>query len=145
MSSVFKRLHERAAFVAAVTCLVLAGCGGGGGGDVAVAQSVQILDSFGSVVAAGGADGVGPGDSGGDGTAGDGAPIVGGVVTVIDSAGKSISATTDAQGYYRVKLTGFTSPFVVKVARPDGKVRHAPRESDLKAPSHPSLIPGGSA
>ena len=124
MSSVFKSLHRRAAWVAAVACLVLAGCGGGGG-DVAVPQSVQILDSFGNVVAAGGADGVGPGDSGGDGTAGDGAPIVGGVVTVTDSTGKSVSATTDAQGYYRVKLTGFTPPFVVKVARPDGKVRHS--------------------
>ena len=86
--------------------------------------SVQILDSFGNVVA-GGADGVGPGDSGGDGTAGDGAPIVNGTVTVTDANGKSVSATTDAQGYYRVKLTGFTPPFVINVKRPDGIVRHS--------------------
>lgn len=125
MSSVFKSLHWRAGLVAAVACLVLYGCGGGGGGDTNVAQSVQILDSFGNVVVAGGADGVGPGDSGGDGTAGDGTAIVGGVVTVTDSNGKSVSATTDAQGYYRVKLTGFTPPFVVNVKRPDGVVRHS--------------------
>lgn len=138
MSSIFKSLHWRAGWVAAVACLVLAGCGGGGGGgDVAVPQSVQILDSFGNVVAAGGADGVGPGDSGGDGTAGDGAAIVGGVVTVTDSTGRSVSATTDAQGYYRVKLTGFTPPFVVKVTRPDGKVRHS---LSVKAPQTNGFI-----
>ena len=125
MASILKRLRGRAAWVAAVTCLMLAGCGGGGGGgDTAVAPSVKILDSFGNLVA-GGADGVGPGDSGGDGTAGDGTAIVGGLVTVTDSNGKSVSATTDAQGYYRVKLTGFAPPFVINVKRPDGIVRHS--------------------
>src|SRR5512140_2644197 len=138
MSSILKRLHGRAVWVAAVTCLVLAGCGGGGGGgDTTVAPSVKILDSFGNVVVAGGADGVGPGDSGGDGTAGDGAPIVGGVVTVTDVNGKSVSATTDAQGYYRVKLTGMTPPFVLKVTRPDGKVRHS---LSVKAPQTNGFI-----
>ena len=126
MLSALRSLRWRAGLMAALAGLVLAGCGGGGsGGDAAAAPGVQILDSFGNVVAAGGGDGVGPGDSGGDGTAGDGAPIVGGLVTLTDANGKSVSATTDAQGYYRVKLTGFTPPFVLKVAKPDGKVRHS--------------------
>lgn len=121
----------RAPLIAALLVAV-GGCGGGGGGDTtsttggAVQPTVQILDSFGQMVVAGGADGVGPGDSGGDGTAGDGAPIVGGTVTVTDAAGKSVSAVTDAQGYYRVKLTGMTGPFVLKVTKPGGaSVRHS--------------------
>src|SRR5512140_2979957 len=140
MASILKRLHGRAAWVAAVTCLVLAGCGGGGGGgDTAVVPppAVHILDSFGNEVVAGGADGVGPGDSGGDGTAGDGVPIVGGVVTLTDINGKSVSATTDAQGYYRVKLTGFAPPFAVSVKRPDGIVRHS---LSVKAPQTNGFI-----
>jgi hypothetical protein len=41
---------------------------------------------------------------------------------VTDSNGKTVAATTDAQGYYRVKVTGFTPPFVAKVTKTDGKV-----------------------
>ena len=78
-----------------------------------------ILDSFGQIVA-GGADGVGTGDSGADGTAGDGAPIVGATVVVTDANGRSVSAVTDTTGHYRVKVTGFTPPFVARVTKPDG-------------------------
>lgn len=138
MDRVFNFLNRRAMLVAAVSCLVLAGCGGGGDGGGGTGTgtnptaAVQILDSFGQVVVAGGADGVGPGDSGGDGTAGDGAAIVGGVVVLTDSTGKSVSATTDALGYYRAKLTGFTPPLVAKVTKPDGKVLHSLSVKTLK-------------
>jgi hypothetical protein len=114
--------------------LALAACGGGGGGGTPATVGggggdttnpggvtpVTILDSFNNVVAAGGADGVGTGDSGTDGTAGEGAPIAGRVVVITDTTGKSVSATTDAQGYYRAKVTGFVPPLVAKVTRADG-------------------------
>ncbi|MEO5670745.1 MAG: hypothetical protein ABIR26_08660 [Ramlibacter sp.] len=133
----------RAWLLAGAASFALLGCGGGddggtptptpnpGGGGGGGGAAVQILDSFGQVVAAGGADGVGVGDSGADGTAGEGAPIVGGTVTVTDVNGKTASATTDAQGYYRLKVTGFVAPFVAKVTKADGKVL---RSLNLKAP-----------
>lgn len=144
MSNDFKSLRWRTGLAAMMTGLMLAACGGGGGGDAtAVAPGnpppvpvVAILDSFGNAVS-GGADGVGPGDSGGDGTAGDGTAIVGGLVTVTDVNGKSVSATTDAQGYYRVKMTGMTAPFVISVKRPDGIVRHS---LSVKAPVSNAFI-----
>ncbi|WP_284615270.1 hypothetical protein [Aquabacterium humicola] len=83
-----------------------------------VCESIpHILDSF------GGDGGAADGGANGDGTAGDGAPIVGGLVQVVDRNGKRTSATTDAQGYFRVKLTGFQPPLLVRVTRPDGVVR----------------------
>ena len=129
----------RAWLLAAAASFALLGCGGGDDGGTPTPTpnpgggggTVQILDSFGQVVAAGGADGVGVGDSGADGTAGEGAPIVGGTVSVTDVNGKTVSATTDAQGYYRVKVTGFVAPFVAKVTKADGKVL---RSLNLKAP-----------
>jgi hypothetical protein len=125
----------------ASTALALIACGGGGGGGepadnagtgAGTPAAVVILDSFGLAVASGGADGIGPGDSGGDGTAGEGAPIVGGRVQVTDSAGKTATATTDAQGYYRVKLTGFAPPLVAQVTKADGKVLHSLSVASLK-------------
>jgi hypothetical protein len=115
--------------------LALAGCGGGGGDAPAPGGGgtpVTILDSFGQVVAAGGADGVGSGDSGADGTAGDGAGIVGGTVTITDTTGKSVSGITDAQGYYRVKVTGFTPPLVAKVTKPNGSAFYSLNVKQLK-------------
>jgi hypothetical protein len=65
--------------------------------------------------------GGGSGDGGGgDGSAGDGAPIANAPVVLTDNAGHTATTTTDAQGYYRINLTGFTPPFIVKVTRPDG-------------------------
>ena len=119
--------------------LALSGCGGGGDGGASTPAgsatppaSVVILDSFGQVVAAGGSDGVGGGDSGADGTAGEGAAIVGGRVQVTDTNGKTVAATTDAQGYYRVKVTGFAPPFVVTVTKVDGKILRSLNVAPLK-------------
>lgn len=88
-------------------------------GDAECRSTVQILDSFGGD--AGGADG----SASGDGTAADGAPIVGGLVRVVDLQGRSASATTDESGYFRVKLTGMQPPLLVSVTRGDGRVRRS--------------------
>ncbi len=58
--------------------------------------------------------------AGADGTAADKTPIANAPVRLSDSAGHSANATTDAQGYYRVNIKGFTPPFVAKVTRSDG-------------------------
>ena len=81
----------------------------------------RIDDSF------GGDGGAADGGANGDGTAADGAPIVGGLVTVVDMAGRTVqaSAPTDAQGYFRVRLTGMQPPLVVSVQRPDGIIRRS--------------------
>lgn len=132
-------LPPRTWLVALVAAFALAGCGGGGsdGGTATTSTtttttSTTIVDSFGQVVAAGGADGVGVGDSGSDGTAGDGAAIVGAVVVVTDASGKTVSGTTDAQGYYRVKVTGFTPPLVAKVTKSDGRTYFSFNTKPLK-------------
>jgi hypothetical protein len=115
------------------TSLALVACGGGGGGTATVdVASTGIVDSFGRNVGGGDSSGVGAGDSGADGSAGDGAPIVGGKVVVTDSTGKTVTATTDANGYYRVKVTGFTPPFVAKVTRTDGVVRYSLNVKPIK-------------
>lgn len=82
-------------------------------------DGARVLDSF------GGDGGAADGGASGDGTAADGAPIVGGLVRVTDLGGRRASATTDARGYYRVRLTGMVPPLLVSVTRPDGKVRRS--------------------
>lgn len=109
----------------------LLGCGGGGGGGTTTTTTpttTTIVDSFGVAVE----NGFGAGDSGGDGTAGDGAAIPNSPVLLTDSTGKTATATTNAQGYYRMKLTGFTPPFVVKVNKPDGSTRTSLSTAALK-------------
>ena len=126
-------LHQSSSFrawlAAAFAALMLFGCGGGGDGGGGA--TVAILDSFGQAVSDGDG-GIGAGDSGADGTAGEGKPIVGARVQVTDSTGKTVSGTTDAQGYYRVKVTSFTPPFVAKVTKSDGKVLHSLSVTALK-------------
>ena len=79
----------------------------------------RLVDSF------GGDGGAADGGAAGDGSAADGAPIVGGLVRAVDLNGRSASATTDARGYFRLRLTGMTPPLLVSVTRPDGKVRRS--------------------
>lgn len=83
------------------------------------APNPRLTDSF------GGDGGAADGGAAGDGTAADGAPIVGGLVRVVDVNGRLASATTDAQGYFRVKLTGMQPPLLVSVMRSDGRVRRS--------------------
>ncbi len=124
-----------------VFVVTLAACGGGGGGDgggggggvgsgggggcgggVPAQPLALMVDSLGRTIPDTDRD-FGGGDSGAagaDGSAGDGAPIANAPVALTDSAGRTVSGTTDALGYYRLSIKGMTSPFVVKVQRPDG-------------------------
>lgn len=92
---------------------LLVACGGGGG--------TPSPNSGGDIISGGGSDGgvggTSGGDSGADGTAGDGAPIVGALVTLVDANGKSVTATTNFQGYYSAKISGFTSPIIGNVTK----------------------------
>lgn len=92
--------------------------------------AARLVDSF------GGDGGDADGGAAGDGTAADGAPIVGGLVRVVDARGRRTSATTDARGYFRVRLTGMTPPLLVSVTRPDGKVRRSISVRPLRANSY---------
>lgn len=98
-------------------CLAVAACGGGGGGAALPGGNPgpsAIVDSFGQGVNSSDASGVGAGDAGADGTAGEGSPLPGATITITDASGKTASAVADANGYYRAKITGFTAPMVAK-------------------------------
>jgi hypothetical protein len=81
-----------------------------------------MIDSLGNPVDESTFAGGDSGAAGGDGTAGDGAPIANAPVTITDANGKTVSTTTDALGYYRVSLKCMTAPFIAKVTRADGNV-----------------------
>ncbi len=116
--------------------------------DPATAKILASLDSLGRQVpesfwsggdSGGGDSGGGSGDGGGaDGSAGDGAPIANAPVVLTDKNGRTATTTTDALGYYRIKLTGFTPPFVVKVTRADGTVWYA---GSTQTPPNAALSP----
>ncbi len=126
-----------------LSTLLLAACGGGGDSSVTsnpsnsvapepLAQLALMVDSLGRTVSEadfGGGDG---GAAGADGSAGDGKPIPNAVVTLRDNAGRSVSATTDALGYYRVSVKGFTPPFIAKVVRADGSAWYSPSVMPVK-------------
>jgi hypothetical protein len=127
----FSWLDSPRGWMAVAAIALLASCGGGGGSDTPAGGGggggggggTAIVDSFGQPV---GSDaGIGDGDSGADGTAGEGAPIANGQIVITDATGRTVNATTNAQGYYRAKVTGFTAPFVVRVTTPGGKVYHS--------------------
>ena len=52
------------------------------------------------------------------GTAATGAAIANATVTVKDSSGTTVTATTDAMGNYSIDVTGLAAPFMVKVDLP---------------------------
>ncbi len=54
------------------------------------------------------------------GTAASGAPIANATVTVKDATGAIRTTTTDANGKYKVDVSGTTPPFLLKVDRPGG-------------------------
>jgi hypothetical protein len=91
--------------------LLLSACGGGGG----TGTGTEFTDSYGTDYHS---SGYGFGDSGMDGSAGDGAPIVGGAVTITDSTGQTVTATTDQNGLYHAKVNGLVPPFLVQVVNP---------------------------
>ncbi len=118
------RLRVRLALAVGACVLALAACGGGGGGGTSgsgagggTADVFTGTNSFNEAIDGG--SGFGGGDSGADGTSGEGKPFVNAAVTIIDSAGKSVSATTDAKGYYKAKITGFVPPLLAKATLGD--------------------------
>lgn len=121
-----------------LSALLLAACGGGGGGSSSPSSSATpeqlalMVDSLGRAVPEADFGGGDSGAAGADGSAGDGKPIANAPVTVRDSAGHSVSATTDSLGYYRVSVKGFTPPFVAKVVRADGSAWYSPSISPVK-------------
>jgi sugar lactone lactonase YvrE len=128
--------------VALTSSLTLVACGGGGGSGNAVTAApppgstatiqAAMVDSLGRQVAESDFGGGDSGAAGADGSAGDGAPIPNAPVVLIDNAGHTATATTDALGYYRLNIKGFTPPFVVKVTRPDGTVWYSHSTAAVK-------------
>jgi hypothetical protein len=115
-------LWVRAKQIALITSLlILQACGGGGGGggvDTTADATAHLYDSFGrDVYGTGGFD---RSDSGVDGSGGDGAPIAFADVVISGLTGTPVTAKTDAQGYYRAKITGLTAPLLVTITKPDG-------------------------
>lgn len=126
-----------------IAAALMAGCGGGGGDQAVVVgnvfaapvavvntQSSVFVDSFGGSVDSG--SGFGDGDAGVDGTAGEGAPIVGGTVLIADTTGRTVTTLTGSDGYYRAKVTGFVPPLLVSVTKEDKSTRHSLSTATLK-------------
>jgi hypothetical protein len=139
------RLLKTSGLMAALlaAALLAASCGGGGGGGTTPAPTVvATTDSFGNDVGTdplagfgidgGSGGGFGAGDSGGDGTGGEGPPLVNATVLITDSAGKTATALTNADGYYRVKITGMKEPLVVRMVGQNGKVYTSMRADPIK-------------
>ncbi len=106
--------------LACLLFVLISACGGGSGGSSAsTSGTVTAIDTTGGGTSTGDG-GVGSssgGDSGADGTAGDGAPIVGGLVTITDANGLRVTATTNFQGYYNANISGFKSPLIGNVTK----------------------------
>jgi hypothetical protein len=118
------------------TVLLATGCGGGGGGGAVVPAGTGLTDSFGNVVDlgsdGGSGGGFGAGDAGADGTGGEGPPLPNAAVVITDSTGKTATAVTNADGYYRAKITGMTAPLVVRLVAQNGKVYTSLRADAIK-------------
>jgi hypothetical protein len=97
-----QRFKSQLTFLAsAISLSFLAACGGGGGSQSATSTSTATPSSIGGTVAVGDA-------------------LAGANVTLIDSTGKSVTATSDAGGNYSISLSGLTAPFVLVATDPGG-------------------------
>lgn len=85
-----------ASFLLAAAVALLAGCGSGGAGTgptpTTVAQAIS-------------------------GTVATGAPLAGATVTIKDSAGKTVTGTTAANGTFGITVTGMTPPFMLVASK----------------------------
>lgn len=99
---------------------LVAGCGGGGGGGGGGDPLPLMVDSLGRQVPEAEFGAGDPAATGVDGVAVEGGPLVNAEVVLVDNAGITRSATTDATGYYRIDGRGLTAPLVVNVHRPGG-------------------------
>ncbi|MEI6762102.1 MAG: hypothetical protein WCO22_16800 [Betaproteobacteria bacterium] len=119
-------------FAVALCAVLLAACSGGGGSGSGGTTTAALVNSFGEPVS----NDFGGNDSaaaGADGTAGDGAPIPNAAVTVRDSTGKTVTGTTNKDGYYQLVVTGFTAPMIASVVRSDGTVWYSPSIAPVAA------------
>jgi hypothetical protein len=140
----WRRLGRYAA--SAAVAVLLAACGGGSdstgssGGAGGSSCSRTFTDSFGNTVSCttmralpgaelvSGADNggdAGAGDAGADGTGADGAPIANATIRITDVAGKTVTTTTNASGYFRVNIGGLKQPLVASVQRSNNAWRSA--------------------
>jgi hypothetical protein len=87
----------------ALAVATLAACGGGGSGN-STSPSVSNVATPTTL----------------SGTVATGAPVRGANITVTDAAGKSVTATADANGNYQIPLAGLTPPFAVFATDPSG-------------------------
>lgn len=79
---------------------VLVACGGGGGGGGGTSS---------------------PSSSTLQGTAAYGAPMSGATIVVMDSSGKSVTATADSNGNYTANVTGFVAPLMISATSTSGE------------------------
>ena len=105
---------------------LLSACGGGGGdvtSTLGAAPGGLMVDSFGRAVPEADFGFGNVAASGVDGTASEEVALANATVKIIDNAGHSVLAKTDAQGYYRARVDGFIPPLIANVARSDGQLR----------------------
>lgn len=80
----------------------LAACGGGGGSSTSASSPSSVnASSMSGTVAVGNA-------------------VIGSTVTVMDSTGKTATATSDGNGAYTVQLNGLTAPLLITASDPSG-------------------------
>jgi hypothetical protein len=97
-------MYSKTAAFGGLTCIavaILAACGGGGGGGDTGGGSTSTTSSLSGVAAYG-------------------APLSGATITIIDSTGKSVTATAGADGSYTANVTGFTAPLLVTATGASG-------------------------
>ncbi len=125
--------------VVVLACLLVA-CGGGGGGSTGGNSGgtnppvvlAAMIDSFGRTLTEAEFGTNSADAAGADGTAADGETIANAAVTLIDNAGHKVTGTTDAQGYYRVRIDGFAAPIIASVAKADGTIWYSPSVSAVR-------------
>lgn len=105
--------------------LALVACGGGGGGS---STSTPMVDSYG-VTQSSSFDGGVSSAAGINGAAADGTVLANAPITITDSAGHSVSATTNSNGIYHARIDGFVPPLVGVVTKPDGSRWFSPGTS----------------
>lgn len=117
--------------VAAVLVAVACGGGGSGGGTTTgtggttTGPLAPMIDSFGTAMTTA-FDGGEAGAAGANGTAADGKALAFASVRIVDSVGRNVFGTTDANGVYHLRIDGFVPPMIASVTRPDGSTWYSP-------------------
>lgn len=91
--------HSGLFAISAIAFGVLVACGGGGGGSGSSSSSTSTLQ----------------------GTAAYGAPMSGATIVVMDTSGKTVTATADSNGNYTANVTGFVAPLMISATSTSGE------------------------